>query len=172
MPSSKLPGAYVRLARSSEYADVARVLTRAFAKDPAMNWYGCVTELVDDVNSPSPKAKRTMRNLNWFQEAMVKATVLVGGIVTVVAIPRSDSEDDSGKNDPKQESQSKSAETAKEEIVATSLWLPPGKTLDMGPMTVIRSGIMKVLMGWGIEGVKVRPYVFGRVETRYSDTHH
>ena len=73
------PKAYVRLAKPSELPAVARVLTRAFAKDPAMNWYGCLPKMVDDIDSPSPVNKRSMRNLTWFQAALVKATVLVDG---------------------------------------------------------------------------------------------
>ncbi|RPD54351.1 hypothetical protein L226DRAFT_494445 [Lentinus tigrinus ALCF2SS1-7] len=168
MSSSKHPGAYVRLARPNEYAAVTRVLTRAFAKDPAMNWYGCVTALVDDIDSPTPKAERTMQNLSWFQEALVRATILVGGVVTVVAIPQS-----GGQVETLNGHGSKGTETSNEEIVAVSLWLPPGKTLDMGPITVFRSGILKVLRGWGLKGVKrvlleFSPAVEGTLERSFK----
>ncbi|KAI0706767.1 hypothetical protein C8T65DRAFT_727857 [Cerioporus squamosus] len=134
--------------RPSEYPAVTRVLTRAFAKDPAMNWYGGVTELVEDIDSPTPKARRSMRNLSLFQEALVRATVLVNGVVTVVVIPRTDDKDEA------RASTRKRKDSSKEEIVAVCLWLPPGKTLDMGPITVLRSGVLNVLRGWGFRGVK------------------
>ncbi|RPD54357.1 hypothetical protein L226DRAFT_616935 [Lentinus tigrinus ALCF2SS1-7] len=116
-----------------------------------MNWYGCVTALVDNIDSPTPKAERTMRTLSWFQEALVRATILVEGVVTVVVIPQSagKAEDHDGRG-----STEGTSETSNEEIAAASLWLPPGKTLDMGPRTVIRSGVLKVLWGWGVKGVK------------------
>ena len=50
MASSETPQPYVRVAKPSEYAEATRVLTRAFAKDPAMNWYGNVREMVDDID--------------------------------------------------------------------------------------------------------------------------
>ncbi|RDX42374.1 hypothetical protein OH76DRAFT_1362923 [Lentinus brumalis] len=148
MASSRHPEAYVRVAKPSDNAAVTRVLTRAFAKDPAMNWYGGVTKLVEDINSPSPTDARSMRNLSWFQEALVRLTVLVDGVVTVVAIPRTDTK----ANPPA--GTTTGEDTPDEEIVAVSLWLPPGKTLDVGPVTVFRSGLLKVLTGWGYGGVK------------------
>ncbi|TFK91590.1 hypothetical protein K466DRAFT_482487 [Polyporus arcularius HHB13444] len=148
MASSRHPEAYVRVAKPSDNAAVTRVLTRAFAKDPAMNWYGGVTKLVEDIDSPLPKDARTMRNLSWFQEALVRLTVVVEGVVTVVAIPRTDN-----KATPQADT-TKGEDTPDEEIVAVSLWLPPGKTLDVGPVTVFRSGLLKVLTGWGYGGVK------------------
>lgn len=153
MSSTEQPGAYVRLAKPSEYAEVTRVLTRAFAKDPAMNWYGGATKVVDDVDNPTPEDKRHMRHLSWFQEALVRATVLVNGVVTVVVVPRPDGVEIGGKN------AGKSKETSNEEIVAVCMWLPPGKTLDLGLITVFRSGVLKVLKGWGMGGVKVSPMV-------------
>lgn len=151
MSSNKHPGAYVRLAKPSEYAEATRVLTRAFAKDPAMNWYGCATEIVDDVNNPSPTAKRHLQHLSWFQGALVKMTVLIKGVVTVVVIPRPDGKQEGQPRNTEDKENSES----KEEIVAVCMWLPPGKTLDVGPVTVFRSGVLKVLRGWGAKGVKV-----------------
>ncbi|RPD54330.1 hypothetical protein L227DRAFT_616266 [Lentinus tigrinus ALCF2SS1-6] len=147
MPSSKHPEAYVRLAKPSEYAEVTRVLTRAFAKDPAMNWYAGATEVVDDIDHLTRTAKRHMRHLSWFQEALVRMTVLVKGIVTVVVVPRPDGKE-------AQKSASKDNTISKEEVAAVCLWLPPGKTLDIGLVTVLRSGVLKVLKGWGLKGVK------------------
>lgn len=151
--SANGPQAYVRIAQPSERSDATRVLTRAFAKDPAMNWYGCVPEVVNDLDNPTRTAKRTMRNLQWFQEALVKATILVDGYVTVAVIPCSEGAG-VGQKEGKERGRE---EDKKEEIVGVALWLPPGKTLDMGPITILRSGLLKVLVGWGFTGVKVRP---------------
>lgn len=30
------------------------------------------------------------------------------------------------------------------------VWLPPGKTMDVGPLTVLCSGLLKALCGWGV----------------------
>ncbi|KAI0685985.1 hypothetical protein C8T65DRAFT_712458 [Cerioporus squamosus] len=141
MSSSKYPaGAYVRVAQPSDHPASIRVLTRAFAKDPAMNWYGGVKEQVEDIDSPAtPKAKRTLRNLGWFQGALLRLTVLVKGVVTVVVVPRTDNKDESQASTRK----GKESDSSKEEVVAVSLWLPPGKTLDVGPITVLRSGLLK-----------------------------
>ena len=151
MPSAD-PQAYVRFAKASEFAAVTRVLTCAFAQDPAMNWYGCVAEMVDDVDTPSPSSRRTMRNLHWFQTAIAKATELAHGVVTVVAIPRTSNSVEAAVVENNAEA---IEESDNEEIVAVALWLPPGQTMDMGPLTVLRSGILKVLFGWGFTGVKV-----------------
>ena len=44
-PGPETP-AYVRQARSSEISAIVAVLTRAFARDPMMNWLGGVRALV------------------------------------------------------------------------------------------------------------------------------
>ncbi|EJC99777.1 uncharacterized protein FOMMEDRAFT_58472, partial [Fomitiporia mediterranea MF3/22] len=41
-----------------------------------------------------------------------------------------------------------------EKIAGVVLWLKPGQTLDIGLCTLLRSGFHKVLLGWGIEGMK------------------
>ncbi|RDX42777.1 hypothetical protein OH76DRAFT_1410855 [Lentinus brumalis] len=149
--STKHPKAYVRAAHRSERKDIARVLTRAFAKDPAMNWFGCVPELVDDIVNPSPRAKRSMRNLSQFQDSLVRAIMLVKGVVEVVVVPRVD--EARANTEGKEKRKSKEA-PQKEEVVGVALWLPPGQTLDMNSLTLLRAGILKVLFGWGPRGVK------------------
>ena len=136
--SRRNPEAHVRAAALEEIPDVARVLTRAFVNDPAMNWYGCVPELVKDLDNPTPSEQKTIRNLNWFQTTLTKATFLVGGYVDVVVVPtRAETQD------------------RKEEIVAAALWLPPGVTLDLPPMALVRAGLFNVIRGWGLAGLKV-----------------
>ncbi|KAI0749959.1 hypothetical protein C8Q80DRAFT_1314396 [Daedaleopsis nitida] len=139
--SSKPRNAYVRLAKPSEYPNAIRVLTRAFAKDPAMNWYGCVPAMVDDIDSPSDTARRTMRNLSWFQAALVKATILIDGYVTVAVVPRADGGE--GQQGQDKGNSAADLEAGQEEIAGVALWLPPGKTMDVGPITVLRSGLLK-----------------------------
>ena len=120
-----------------------------------MNWYGCLPKMVDDIDSPSPVDKRSMRNLTWFQAALVKATVLVDGFVTVAVIPRELNEGADKTATPDEQQEDRNGRESDEDIVGVALWLPPGKTLDMGPITMLRSGIFKVLFGWGLTGVKV-----------------
>lgn len=129
---------HVRAAKPSEYPKVTRVLVRAYAKDPSNNWYGGVSELVDDIDNryPSPMAKRTLHNLEVFQAALLKATALIGGLVDVAIVPSET--DDNG-----------------EEVAAVAMWLPPGKKTDFGPITIVRSGLFKMLAGWGLGSVKV-----------------
>ena len=62
---------------------VVRVLTRAFATDPLMNWFGGVTEQVTNIDTPTPAAERSMRNLARLQDALVRAVWLVNGVVAV-----------------------------------------------------------------------------------------
>ncbi|KAI1781783.1 hypothetical protein LXA43DRAFT_612860 [Ganoderma leucocontextum] len=137
LDSGRHPEAHVRDAHPTELADVTRVLTRAFVNDPAMNWYGCVTELVKDLDNPTPSEHKTIRNLNWFQTAAVTAAFLVGGFVDVVVVPGPSGSQGSG-----------------EEIVAVGIWFPPGATLDLPPMKFLRAGLLKVIRGWGLTGAK------------------
>ncbi|KAL5536456.1 hypothetical protein ACEPAF_278 [Sanghuangporus sanghuang] len=152
MASERLPGAYVRLAHPSELGEVVRVLTRAFSRDPALNWYGCVKKMVPDCDSQEPHAVRTMKRLHNFQTATVKLTHLLGGVITVAVIPQNDS---SGGD------QTKGNLGGQEKIVGVALWLKPGQTLDFGLSILIRSGMYKILYGWGVEGVK-------RIVTEFS----
>lgn len=141
--SGRHPDARVRAALPSELPDVARVLTRAFVNDPAMNWFGGVKELVRDLDNPAtPSEQKTVRNQNWFQTAAVKATFLVNGFVDVVVIPAADPSEGNNR-------------TGKEEIVAVGIWFPPGASLDLPPVTFIRAGLLKVIRGWGLAGGKV-----------------
>ena len=148
--SSKRLLPYVRVAQLSELSIVSTVLTRAFTNDPAMNWYCCVQKSTSDINSPTQSEQRTMRNLHWLQTLIAKATLHMEGLITIVALPlRCD-------NDAAQaENTDRTRNTAQEEVVAVALWLPPGKTLDGGPISFIRCGILKALYGCGFTGMKV-----------------
>ena len=155
--SGRHPDARVRAALPTELEDVARVLTRAFVNDPAMNWFGGVTEPVTDIDAPTPAAERSMRNLARLQDALVRAVWLVNGVVAVAVAPQSKA-DTTGveQKDAEGEKMAAGVERAKEEVVGVALWLPPGQTLDMSLLTFLRAGIVRVLFGLGPFGVKVR----------------
>ncbi|PIL32200.1 hypothetical protein GSI_05445 [Ganoderma sinense ZZ0214-1] len=136
--SGRHPDARVRAALPNELEDVARVLTRAFVNDPAMNWFGGVKELVKDLDNPGTRSEqKTVRNQLWFQRAAVKTTFLINGFVDVVVIPGSSE-----------------CQDGKEEIVAVAIWFPPGESLDLPPMTFVRAGLLKVICGWGLTSSK------------------
>lgn len=149
MPPS-LAGVYVRIAEPHEYSEVAWILTRGFARDPCMNWFGSVKQMVPaykdepDNERRSAAPNRTLQNLHAFQSAITNATILCGGFITVAVIPK-----EQGTSD-----------ISGEIIVGATLWLKPGQTLDFPVSTIIRSGIWKVLRGWGFVGVKVCVFLF------------
>ena len=141
-------GGYVRIAEPHEYEEVAWVLARAFARDPAMSWYGCIKEMfprhqdISDYDNLPAKAKATLRNLHIFQSALVHATILSGGFITIAVLLNEDGE-------------SQPTGRSSERIAGATLWLKPGQTLDFPVMTIIRSGIWRVLLAWGFTGCKV-----------------
>ena len=162
--SARHPKAYVREAHPHEMPDVIACLTRAFASNPAMNWYGSVAKLVTDVDSDDAETKRTLRNLSYFQSATAQATAVSKGIITVVVVPAEEGREQaaaaSAKGAAKGAAKSKGKTAAseggkKEHVIATALWLPPGQTLEMGPIFLVRAGVHKLVMGWGITGLKV-----------------
>ncbi|KAH9940165.1 uncharacterized protein BXZ73DRAFT_43019 [Epithele typhae] len=164
-PPGRHPKAYVREARREELPAVIECLTRAFADCPAMNWYGSVGALVTDVNAQDPATVRTMGNLRHFQRAIAVATMLSNGVVTVVCIPADDEGQGEREEEPAESRGKKKAkakatttlvdgENGREHVVAASLWLRPGQTLDMGPLLLLRVGIHKLVKAWGLTGIK------------------
>ena len=102
-----------------------------------------------------------MRNLSWFQNALCNATFLDGGVITVVAIPfdgKSHMDTKAGDYDQFQGP----LEVAGEQIAAVSIWMPPGRVPDMGPITFLRCGMLQVMRGWGLTGLKVGTSPFRR----------
>ncbi|KAF8508225.1 hypothetical protein JB92DRAFT_2954157 [Gautieria morchelliformis] len=140
MSKQRADGAYVRLARNSEIPHLALTLTRAFARDPAMNWYGGVKKLVPSHNSTTRSAIDTMRRLSYFQEFLVRATLLIGGIISVVVRPTvTCTECNEGSQPPE------------EQIIALAMWLKPGQSWNLG--VCVKAGVLKALLfGWGISG--------------------
>lgn len=154
-------GAYVRVAEPHEHDEVARVLARAFARDPGMNWWGGVRELVPAVPEASGEgqgklpgsARRTLWKLKVYQRALLQALLLSGGFATVAVLPAGRSAStDSARTSEEPSDEAKGAET----IVGAALWLQPGRTLDFPVITLLRSGLCKVVFTWGFKGVKVR----------------
>ncbi|SJK99783.1 uncharacterized protein ARMOST_03094 [Armillaria ostoyae] len=88
------PAAIVRLATKADYGEVATLLTRAFANDPAMNWWGGVKKetAVTNLNKLDTGMKKTMENLRRFQSCVVHATINAGGIITLALVPKSGGE--------------------------------------------------------------------------------
>ena len=145
MSKQRDDGAYVRLAHTSELSQLSLTLTRAFARDPAMNWYGGVKEHVPSPDSTLPSAVDTMRRLRYFQEFLVKGMMLVGGIITVVVRPIVTSTENGT-----------ATETRQEKIVAVALWYRAGQDWKMSPLQLVRAGIVKnLLFGWGLRGYHV-----------------
>lgn len=138
---------HVRIATPREFVEVAWVLARAFAHDPCLNWFGHVKQMlpteIDNYNALPPNAKSTLKKLYAFQYALVRATALSGGIVTVAVVPSTEQE------------QTRDGAPKKEVIAGATLWLKPGQTLDFTLGTVIRSGLFKVPFAWGLTGAKV-----------------
>lgn len=145
--SPRQPDVYVREAQPHEFEEAAWVLTRGFMRDPATNWYGSVKQMVPvdaDISNYKalPKhAKATIKGLHAFQTMLIRATVLSGGLIMVAVIP----------NKQNGETNKKGGET----IAGVTTWLKPGQTLDFPVMTIIRSGVFKVLRAWGLTGAKV-----------------
>jgi hypothetical protein len=133
---------FVRLALASELPAITHVLTRAFARDPAMNWYGSVKDLVPDHKSTLPSAAKTMKRLSYFMFCLCKATLTAGGIITVVVVPGE------GKG-------SHATGSRIENIVAVVLWLPPGRELNDPVQIIVRTRPFKLFLGWGLQGLKV-----------------
>jgi hypothetical protein len=133
----------VRLALPSELPVISYILTRGFARDPAMNWYGSVKDMVPDHNSTSPSAMKTMERLRQFLLCLCKITLFVGGIITVVVVPE-------GRKHAGAETESRH-----EKILAACLWLKPGQKLDGPVWSIVRIRPWKVLLGWKWQGIKV-----------------
>lgn len=131
-----MPAATVRLATEADYDEVATLLTRAFANDPAMNWLGGVKKknAVTSLDKLDAGMKKTMENLRRFQSCFIHVTINAGGIITLALAPQSNGDG--------------------ERIVGAALWMTPGKTYDLPFTTLIKSGAFSVLMGWRIRGLK------------------
>lgn len=76
-----------------ELAGVAWVLTRAFARDPCVNWLGSVKKwfLIITTNRTTTlilqrQAKLTLKELSPLQYCLVKGAILNGAFLTIAVI--------------------------------------------------------------------------------------
>lgn len=142
---------YARVATPDEISEAAWVLARAFAHDPAMNWFGHVKEMlpeqVNDYKALPSKAKSVLRKLYAFEYSLMRATIMSGGVVTVAVVPSTVQE----------AAQPRDRVSKNETIAGVTIWLQPGQPMDFRLWTMLRSGLSKVPFSWGLTGVKVRP---------------
>ncbi|KAK7049969.1 hypothetical protein VNI00_005400 [Paramarasmius palmivorus] len=137
-PNARLGGPYVRVAEPRDYPEAIRVLTRAFSRDPSMNWFGGVKQMVPaykdqhNYDTHTGYTKRTLRNLHTFQSILVRSAILQGGFLTLAIVPDGDSE----------------------RIAGVTIWLKPGQSWDFPLSVSLRAGGLKVLRGWGLNGLK------------------
>ena len=163
-------GAYVRVAEPDEHEQVVRTLARGLARDPGMNWWGGVKEMVpatedsEEQRKLPAKARRTVRNIEVYQRALLRALLLSGGFATVAVVPvrRPNNDVPNNGEGESDEAVSDESEDATETIIGAALWLQPGKTLDFPVFTILRSGLCKVMFTWGFTGIKVRSTAFFR----------
>ncbi|KAJ6486862.1 hypothetical protein C8R45DRAFT_1098132 [Mycena sanguinolenta] len=116
---------YVRQARPSDFDEISVFDAHAFANDPEMNWFGGLTTAIAD-EAPAQKA-RSLENLRVFLDTINHSVALVGGRVTVVAIPQ---------------------ESGGEKLVAFAAWVPPHKIIE-GTLTSIRAKAHRSIFAWG-----------------------
>ncbi|KAJ7454735.1 hypothetical protein FB451DRAFT_1279135 [Mycena latifolia] len=117
---------YVREARLSDFGEMAAFEARAFAGDPEMNWFAGLSTAIDD--EPQAQKSRCLRNLELFMDCINRSVSVVGGRVTVVAIPQED---------------------GGEKLVAFAAWVPPKKNID-GTITTIRAKGHRCIQKWGL----------------------
>lgn len=139
---------YIREALPTELETItiARLLTRAFAQDPSMNWFGSVSRLVpvpstDDMKAtPLWRLPKELELLYYFMNAYIVSVHLSGGHITVAVRPEPD---------------------GSEKIVSVAAWFPPGAKID-NPIIILKSKQHRTLFGswrrpggWGLRGLKV-----------------
>lgn len=127
-------GPYVREARRSDFEAISTFEARAFANDPEMNWFGGLSIAIAE--EAPPDSARSLENLRIFLDSVNRGVDIVGGRVTVVAIPQ---------------------ETGSEKLVALAAWVPPHKVIE-GTLTSIRSKAYRSILAWGFSLLWVSPF--------------
>ncbi|TFY63997.1 hypothetical protein EVG20_g6103 [Dentipellis fragilis] len=126
------PKAYVRLARKDEIPALALIAREAFITDPNFSYLGNLKEPLS--NEQDSKKRRTLEK---FLGMLYGLSFAAGARITVVALPKSEEEKQSGK----------------EELAASCIWLPPHKRVGLKQFfTSLRYGFFTVLRGWGFKG--------------------
>jgi len=159
--------AYVRLAKPSEIPALVDVYARAFARDPSMNWFGGVRELVSvdyqkgngdsegEDDKETSAARRTVEALRDFQLVVVKMAKILGLIVVVVEKTEGGGGENTGE--------------AEERIVGGALWLPPGTSMDPSPLTLVRISPWRTIWSWGLGGLKRTSLEFAPKAEKITD---
>ncbi|EIN14430.1 hypothetical protein PUNSTDRAFT_49220 [Punctularia strigosozonata HHB-11173 SS5] len=118
---------HVRLATEGDVAEMALIARRAFMTDPEFNYFGGLRE------PPFDPAGRRCHHLEEFFRFLIKASYRLNGRLTVVVV----------------------SHDASEAIASFTLWQPPGKRLSLLSIwTLLRSGVVSGIRGWGMSGVK------------------
>jgi hypothetical protein len=107
-------------------------MTRSFARDPYENWLGNVRHMVSHANTTDDAELEVMRRLSYFQESVV-LRMLMCGEIDVVVVP----------------------DGAGEKIVATTMWVQPGKAANPSFFQVFRLRPWRIIRAWGFRVLKV-----------------
>ncbi|KZW03544.1 hypothetical protein EXIGLDRAFT_721756 [Exidia glandulosa HHB12029] len=146
---STSPEPYLREMRPEERHVATVVCTRSFATNPIQRWIGNVPR--GSSIPPPPRSvtlkglsalHRDTRTLYWFQNGLLRTTLLTGGRVLVIVQPKDGSDGD-------------------EEILAVALWNRPGADIDSFNV-ILRSKMYRAVVGdakhplsaWGIAGLR------------------
>ena len=146
--------AYVRQAKPGEIETIANVLTRAFARDPMMNWLGDVRALVptDHKGDEDEDAdvRRTLANLRDFELGVLKMERPGdGGLLQVVVL-----KEEGGKAAGGEGEGDGDGEGDKERIVGCALWGRPAP--KKGSYLSSLFSLSWLVKSWGFCGIKVR----------------
>ncbi|KAJ7163993.1 acyl-CoA N-acyltransferase [Mycena crocata] len=140
---------YIRDARPTDLEEIASFEARAFAEDPEMNWFAGLSTAISD--QPPPQNVRSLNNLGVFLDSINRGVDIVGGRITVVAIPQ---------------------DTGPEKIVAFASWIPPHKIIE-GTLTTIRSKAYRSILTTIVFKPTIGAIVKRALTTRgYGETDH
>ncbi|KAJ7220314.1 hypothetical protein GGX14DRAFT_355419 [Mycena pura] len=121
---------YVRDATFADLDAISAFEARAFQDDPEMNWFAGLDTAITD--APPPQSARALKNLRVFLDSVNRSVLIVGGRITVVAIPQ---------------------ESGAERLVAFAAWVPPHKVIE-GTMTSLRGKAYRSIFSWGLSSVR------------------
>jgi hypothetical protein len=133
MASQNAPKAIIRAGTSADLKELTQMLTRAFARDPMMNWFGGVRKLVSSADTQDRRERDTLKRLSRFEEATTRL-VLLHGQIDVVVIP-----DGAGG----------------EHIVASTMWIQPGRAMEPTKIEMLKLRADKIARAWGLGLFKV-----------------
>jgi len=165
--------AYVRQAKPDEIETIADVLTRAFARDPMMNWLGDVRALVPTDNKgdedEDADVRRTLANLRDFELGNLKME-RPDGLLQVVVVKEGKAGGEGEGEERKGEGEGE-GEGDKERIVGCALWARPVKRKE--PYLSSLFSLAWLVKSWGFCGIKRFMFDFvpkaGEAEDRTFD---